>query len=319
MIYGETLRRGFALSAVWCAATLVVVDPAMPAAPRAAGQENESPVTIRHHYEQGRLLRYHLSLAGDTAWNPPLRPADRVQMATEFTFTLRAKTVRPGGACTFDLLGEGLRSTGQTPAGRIDVAAGRGQSAVSLGGRETIGLASGKSPLDGPMTVTLGPRGQYRFSTGLLPLVIYMLPNVDHRFWNLLTVAPLQPVAPGKEWKVDFTMPVPGAEGRPLAVRGEWRVLDRERYGRRDVLPIELTATLDLADSNVLLKNGDEIHVATGAYDATGKALWDVEAGLLCSATAEQSIFIAADLPVRRTLRSENRCSLRLLSVQEPQ
>jgi len=315
MICNETLWRGFALAAVWWAATLVVVDPAMPAE---AGEEDNPPATIRLNVEPGELLRYHLLLAGQTAWNPPLRPADRVQMATEFTFTLRAKTLRSGGACTFDLLGEGLRSTGQTPAGRIDVAAGRGQSAVNLGGRETIGFASGKSPLDGPMTLTLGPRGQYRFSTGLLPLVIYMLPNVDHRFWTLATVAPLQPVAPGSEWGVEFAMPVPGAEGRPLAVKGEWRVLDRERFGRRDVLPIELTATLDLADSNVLLNNGDEIHVSMGSYSATGKALWDVEAGLLCSATAEQSIRIAADLPVRRTLRSENRCTLRLLGTREP-
>ena len=190
MIRWEIFRRGFSVAAVWSAAVLVVVDPAMPAAPREAGQEDDPPAAIRLDFEPGRLLRYHLQLAGDTAWNPPLRPADRVQMATEFTFTLRAKTVRPGGACTFDLLGEGLRSTGQTPAGRINVAAGRGQSAVNLGGRETIGFSSGKSPLDGPMTITLGPRGQYRFSTGLLPLVIYMLPNVDHRFWNLLTTAP---------------------------------------------------------------------------------------------------------------------------------
>jgi len=318
MICWKTLKRVSSLAAVWSVAALVVADPAMSAAPRATGQEGNAAVTIRHHFAPGRLLRYHMQLAGDTAWNPPLRPADRVQMATEFTFTLRGKTVRPGGACTFDLLGEGLRSTGQTPAGRINVAAGRGQSAVSLGGRETIGFSSAKSPLDGPMTITLGPRGEYRFGTGLLPLVIYMLPNVDHRFWTLLTAAPLQPVAPGDRWEVAFAVPVPGSEGRPLQIAGEWRVLDRERHGRRDVLPIQLTATLDLDNANVLLQNGDEIHVSTGSYTATGRALWDVEAGLLCSATAEQSILIAADMPVRRTLRSENRCALRLLGMQEP-
>jgi hypothetical protein len=265
------------------------------------------------------MLRYRMQLAGDTAWTPPLRPADRVQMTTDFTFTLRAKTVRPGGACTFDLLGEALRSTGQTPAGRIDVAAGRGRSAVNLGGRQSIGLASAKSPLDGPMTITFGPRGEFRFGTGLVPLVIFMLPHVDHRFWNLLAVAPLQPVAPGDEWDVDFEVPVPGSEGKPLSIEGLWEVLHPERHGRREVLPIELTATLDLTDADVLLNNGDRIHVSSGNYHASGRALWDVEAGLLASATAEQSILVTAGRPVRRTLQSRNRCSLRLLGVQEAQ
>jgi hypothetical protein len=145
-----------------------------------------------------------------------------------------------------------------------------------------------------------------------------MLPHVDHRFWALLTMAPQQPVASGDAWEADFALPVPGAKGKPLQLQGKWSVLDRETHSRRSLLPIELTANLDLENSNVLLKNGEQIHVSKGSYAAAGKALWDVEAGLLSSATAEQTILINAEAPVRRALRSRAQCTLQLLGVQEP-
>jgi hypothetical protein len=312
------LRRGGALLALSLGIVLFVADRAQPAAPPKDAPKGDQPVTIRHDFKPGRLLRYHLQLAGETAWVPPVRLADWGQMVTNFTFTLRAKTLWPDGACTFDLVGEALRSAGRTPGGRIDVAATRGQSALGLSGRHSIGVASATSPLDPPMTITLGTRGQFRFATGLLPLAIYALPHVDPVFWTLLCVAPEKPVAPGENWEVDFAMPVPGAQGKPLRVQGDWKVLDRQRYGPRNVLPVELAAKLDLKDSEVLLKNGERIHVAAGSYVASGRALWDPEAGLLCEAAAEQTILITADRPVPRELRSQSKCTLKLLGVQDP-
>ena len=46
--------------------------------------------------------------------------------------------------------------------------------------------------------------------------------------------------------------------------------------------------------------------------------IWDVEAGLLQSATAEQAILITSDAPVPRALESRARCSLQLLDVRQP-
>ncbi|MHC4181079.1 MAG: hypothetical protein ACYSWU_26580, partial [Planctomycetota bacterium] len=215
--------------------------------------------------------------------------------------------------CTFDLLGESLQSAGQTAKGRIAVAASRQKSKLKARGKGSLAVSSDKSPLQRPMTVTFGPRGEFRFGTGLMPLAIYMLPHVDHRFWTLLTVAPHKPVAPGDHWEVDFHLPVPGAKGKPLSIVGEWKVLGWQRYRGRNVLAIGLAGQLDLNDSNVLLKNGDWIHVATGSYNAAGKVLWDVPNGVLCSATAEQQILITSDLPTPRVLRSENKCSLELV------
>ncbi len=318
MIDRHSLRRGISLVTLGLAVT-VAAGRAKAAAPPDDEPADTPRVTIRHDFKQGRLLRYRLQLSGQTAWTPPLRLADVGQMATDFTFTLHTKTLRPGGACTFDLLGERLRSAGQTPGGRIDVAAVRHHAILGLSGRDSIGVSSDKSPLNHPMTITLGPRGAIQFGTGLLPLAIYMLPHVDHRFWTLLTMAPQQPVASGDAWEADFALPVPGAQGKPLKLKGKWSVLDRETHNRRSLLPIELTANLDLENSNVLLKNGEEIHVSKGSYAATGKALWDVEAGQLWSAAAEQAILITAEAPIRRALQSRSQCSLQLLGVQEPQ
>ena len=311
--------RGRRVSLAALGFALILAAPwAKAAAPPEDKLAENARVTIRHDFKPGRLLRYRLQLSGQTAWTPPLRLADVGQMATDFTFTLHTKTLRPGGACTFDLLGERLRSAGQTPAGRIDVAAVRNRAVLGLSGRDSIGVSSDKSPLDHPMTITLGPRGRFHFGTGLLPLAIYMIPHVDHRFWNLLTLAPQQPVSAGDAWEVDFALPVPGAKGTPLQLEGKWSVLERETHGRRSLLPIELTANLDLENSNVLLKNGEEIHVSKGSYRAAGRVLWDVEAGLLSSATAGQTILITADAPIHRALQSRAQCTLELLGVEEP-
>ena len=317
MTFLEALRRGVLSGALVLLATLAIAADVEPAVAKKKRGPVE-PAKIRLDFKAGRLLRYNLKLSGQTAWTPRVRGVDWGQMATDFTFTLRPKVLRPDGACTFDLLGETLQSAGHTAKGKIAVAATRQKSKLKARGKGSLGVSSDKSPLQKPMTLTFGPRGEFRFGTGLMPLAIYMLPHVDHRFWTVLTVAPYKPVAPGDQWEVDFQLPVPGAKGKPLNVRGKWKVLGRQRYGTQDVLAIGLAAELDLKDSNVLLKNGEGIHVATGSYSAAGKVLWDVEAGVLCSATAEQHILLASDLPTPRALRSESQCSLRLVGLQNP-
>ncbi len=285
----------------------------------AAEKADDGPVTVRHKFVPGRFLRYNLKLAGQTAWNPAVRGAEWGQMATDFTFILRTKTLRPTGLCTFELLGERLQSAGQTPAGRIAVAATRGQSRLGVAGKEAVAIDSKKSPLQHPMTMTFGPKGRFGFGTGLLPIAIYMAPHIDHRFWNLLTLAPDKPVGPGDQWEADFTMPLPGSKGKPLKVKGKWKVLGWEKQGKRDLLSIGLTAKLQLRNTERILLNGDKVHIATASYEASGKARWDVEAGLLYSATARQRLHANSDLPVRRALRNEADCTLTLLGSQDPQ
>jgi hypothetical protein len=282
-----------------------------PVATRAA-----EPTIIRLNVQPGHLLRYNLNLAGQSAWSPQLDNVSWGQMKTDFTFALRAKTLRQDGSCTFELFGEDLRSSGETDKGKIDVQMTRQTSKVKARGGPR--LRSTKSPLERPMTVTLGPQGRFRFGTGLGPLVIYMLPHVDHRFWTLLTVAPNEPVAVGDKWDEEFEVAVPGAEGKPLTVRAKWEALDRKRSRSYDILTVALAAQIDLKDSAFILKNGDRIHVVQGRYFATGKAQWNVDRGLLHSATARQQLLITADQPTRRALRSETTSSLRLVKEQPP-
>ena len=309
--------RGTLIGAAVLLATAVVAGESAAADEADKKQQDAKSVVVRLKFEPGRLMRYNITLAGQTAWTPALPQGQWGQMATDFTFVLRTKTVRPDASCTFDLLGETLRCTGQSAKGRIDVAANRQRVKLGLHGRDSLGLAGDRSPLAKPMTVTLAPRGQWRFGTGLAPMAIFMLPNVDHRFWTQLTTAPKDPVTPGDDWQLELNLPVPGSKGLPLKVRCTSRVAGWEKADGRNLLAIESEAKLELKDTNLLLNNGDKIHVVAGNYHARGKALWDVEAGYLFSAEAHQQLAADADLPIQRQLRSENRCKLRLLHAQE--
>ena len=55
---------------------------------------------------------------------------------------------------------------------------------------------------------------------------------------------------------------------------------------------------------------------SSGTYKASGEASWDVAAGALYSATANQKILIKADRPTPRVLRSVADCSLKLLKTK---
>ena len=280
-------------------------------------------VTVRPKYEDGRRLQYRLKLAGATAWAPTVEGVQWGKMETDFTFVLNTKAVRTTGlhkgCCTFDLLGEHLRSVGEGPKGAVGVDATRQGVQVKVEDRWQVTVAD-RSPLLKDMTMTFGPMGAFRFGTRIGHLAIYVLPHVDHRFWTILTVAPAGPVAPGDKWRHEFQFPVPGAEGKPLDVAAEWRVTGWEEYRGRRVLALTLQAELGLTGSDLRLKNGDLIHVNTGAYRATGKVLWDVAGGVLCSATAEQKVLVKAvtkgPKPSPRALRSECKSSLQLLAAK---
>ena len=260
------------------------------------------------------MLQYKLNLYGAGAWIPGARQLNWGRMQTDFDFILRTKALRDSGACTFELLGQTIKSVGDGPNGAIGIEANRQKARITVGAKHKD---LDRSPLARPMTMTFGRRGGYMFGTGLAPIALYMLPHVDGRFWRLLTVAPLRKVAPGDEWEVDFNSAVPGSKpGKPLNVKARWKVLGWQRYRGRKVLAIALAAKLSLKGTKVMLRNGDMAHVAGGSYQAEGKVLWDVEHGQLCSAAARQQVLIKADRPTARALRSESRVNLQLLRAR---
>ena len=294
------------------AVLVALVAPLALAAP--VSVDENPPVLVRPKYEPGRMLRYRLRLSGATAWTPAPRGVDWGKMTTDFTGVLNTKVIRDSGACTFDLIGEKLQAVGEGPNGKIQVEATRQKARIRIG--DKIVTDADKSPLAKPMTMTFGSRGAYLYGTGLAPLAIYTLPHVDRRFWLLLTVAPPQKVAPGDNWEVAFDFAVPGGKGKPLNVKAKWNALGWQTYRRQKVLAMTLAADLNLKDSYMLLKNGDRVHVHSGTYKASGKVLWDVEHGQLCSAEARQKILIKVDKPTPRALRSECSSSLKLLAAK---
>lgn len=295
--------------------TVVALAMAAGAVSVAVGQEgNKQPakVLVRPAYKEGRLLRYRLKLSGATVWTPDARELEWGKRNTDFTFVLRGKTLRQTGACTFELLGQSLRSAAEGPKGKVEVEASPEKAKIKANGKWATSRTH--NPLHKEMTVTFGPRGAYRFGTGLWRIAVYLLPHVDVRFWTLLTSAPENEVGPGDSWHEEFQLPVPGAKGKPLHLTGSWKVLGWQTYRGQKVLAMALAAELDLRDSDLLLNNGDRVRVHTGVYLAKGKALWDVKHGALCSATAEQKILVKASGSKPRALRSEHKCSLQLLA-----
>lgn len=272
-------------------------------------------VSVRPSYVPGRKLQYNLKLSGATAWTPKPKGMHWGKMVTDFTFVLATKTIRESGACTFALLGEKLKSVANGPKGAVEVVADRKKARYKVEGKGQI--ETDETPLAKAMTVTFGPLGAVRFHTGIVHVAPYLLPHVDRRFWALLTLAPVSDVAPGDKWEDSFDLPVPGGVGRPLKLTGKWQALGWQTYRRQKVFATALTAELKLDDSELILKNGDRVHVTSGTYEAVGKVLWNVDRGLLCFATATQKILIKADKPTPRALRSEHKCTLQLLRAAD--
>jgi hypothetical protein len=280
----------------------------------AEAQTDIPKILIRPKYIEGRELRYRLQLSGEVDWTPKSDEFPKGEMSTDFTFTLAARAVRRNGSCTFSLVGEKLESEGDGPNGRFSVTADQNKAKIKVDGKWRL---RPETPFSKPMTVTLGPLGEYRFSTGLAPIAIYALPHVDRRFWNALTLAPLVEVGPGDAWEQQLNLPVPGAEGQPLTLKARWKVLGEETYGRQNVIALGLEAQLDIKDSELLLKNGEQVHLEKGQYQAAGKVLWDVEHGILCYASAEQRIRLQTDKPSRRRLESQASSTMELLSFKD--
>jgi len=297
----------------WLAA--VVLAGAVQAAPP-AGQKKPAPagkVKIRPKYVEGRAWRYQLKLSGATAWAPAAKGLQWGKMTTDFTFVLLPKAFRDNGSCTFHLIGEHLRSVGENAEGLFGVDATRQSARAKIKGKWRPNVPT---PLAKPMTLTIGPLGAVRFGTGLVPIALFMLPHVDKRFWTTLTAAPLREVGPGDKWQQQLHLPVPGSRGKPLVLKAQWQVLGWRNVKGRRLLAVALTAELDLKDSQVMLRNGDLIHVSSGTYEASGEAAWDVAAGALYSAAANQKILIKADRPTPRVFRSVADCSLKLLKTK---
>jgi hypothetical protein len=295
----------------WVAALAGVAMMIPPARAQDGGEDGK--ILIRPTYVEGRTLRYHLNAGGATAWTPAQTALGWSKAATDFTFGLRAKVVRESGACTFAVVGENLRSAASSHKGSSLVSATPEKFTLQVNGKSFT--TREHNPLNKETTVTLGPLGTYRFGTGAAPLAVFLLPNVDKIFWTLLTTAPVGKVSPGDAWSKEFTLPVPGGQGRPLHVTGKWKVIGWETYRGQKVLAMALAGELALEDSTVILKNGDRAHVQTGSYKAEGKVLWDIEHGVLCSVAAKQKILIKSDRPTFRALRSEHTATLKFLGV----
>jgi len=275
-----------------------------------------SRVLIRSHFVPERVMRYNLKLSGAAAWAPKEKGIGWGKMDTDFTFDLATKVIRESGACTFFLSGRKIKSSVAGPKGRLGIVGDHKKSKVRIG--DAWQSPSNKSPLAREMTLTQGPRGGVRFTTGTAPIALYLVPHVDLRFWALLTVAPPAKVAPGDKWSETFKLRVPGSYGRrPVKLTGRWKVVGYRQHRGRKVLALALAVTMDLKNSDVMLKNGDLVYVHSGSYAAEGKAMWDVSRGVLCYATADQKILIRADKPKVRALRSAHKCTLELTSFKE--
>jgi len=299
---------------MWRQAIMVIVLGAGVGA--AIADDKDGRVTIRAMHKEGQLLQYGLRLSGAVAWTPSLRDVQWGRMSTDFTFTLRGKALRERGACTYELIGQRLHSSGENDKGKFELLATPEKYSFQTKNRVELNLKN--SPLAKPMTMTFGPQWGYRFGTGLLPVAVYMLPGANQTFFRALATAPLKPVKPGDTWSTEFDLAVPGGKGRPLKVKGQWKVLDWEKMGGRKVLAITAAADLKLTDSNLMLRNGDTIHIASGTYAGRGKVFWDVEGGRLAGVSVDEKLLVKADKPEARALRSEAKVELKLLRYQAP-
>lgn len=296
------------------AASIGSATAAVDAAPGEAGAPADAArVLIRHHHDRGRALRYRLRLSGSATWTPGGRQLQTNSARTDFTFALRPKALRTDGGCTFAVLGEHLASRVEGPEGALTVDATPDGATVAAGKRRKLRWDA--NPFEREMTITIGPDGTFQFGTGLGPIVVFLLPHADHRFWSLLTRAPPDPIGPGDHWEEQFDLAAPGAAGRPLAVEAAWEVLGWRHFGGERVLALSLKARLSLAGTELLLNNGDLVQVTRAVGEASGTAFWHTGRGVLCHAEARQRLRIQIDRPVPRALRSEHECALKLLEL----
>lgn len=267
---------------------------------------------IRRHFKDEKKLTYAMSIQGSGSWSPKKDGMSSGDSSTEFQFSLVPKTVRESGACTYDLIGETLKAKAETAKGSAYVYATRSGCSLRLGRLKTTDNKA--NPLLHDMSITFGPRNMLLYGTGLQHIVLFFGVHVDPRFWGVLTMAPQDPVGVGDEWSTDFKVQVPDTKGLPLDVKAQAKVTGWDTYKGRRCLVGRMTAELELKDTWVTLKNGDRIRVDKGKYTAEGKVLWDVQKGLICYATAQNTLTVRADKPDRKSLTYKVSCTLRLLA-----
>jgi hypothetical protein len=280
----------------------------------AGGDEPQGKYLIRHKFWDGQTLKYSIKLGGEGEWTPKEKDMGWGRVTTEFVCTLREKALREKGGCTYEVIGESLKSKAEGPKGVASVTADRSGYELKLGDLELTPEEG--NPLTKEMTLTIGPRGGTWFTTGMRHIALFFIVNVDWRFWTALTLAPEKEVGVGDEWETEFEVQLPDSEGEPLKVKAMARVTGWENHRGRRCLAGKVSAVLDLENTSVLLKNGDRINIQKGRYEANGKVMWDVQNGLLCYADASNRLQIISDKPTRRAFQGQARCMLDLLAAK---
>jgi len=281
----------------------------------AASDTSQKKYLVRHKAWEGQKLRYAISLGGEGAWTPAQAGLSSGKMTTEFVFTLVEKAMRENGECTYDLVGESLKSSGEGTTGRFSVTATRESCKWEL--NEFKGKTQeNANPITKDMSLTVGERGAVLYGTGLQNIALFFIVHVDPRFWGALTLAPEKEVGVGDEWQAAFDVDLPDSKGEPLKVNLKAKVTGWENYNGKRCLAGAAKADLDLKDTWVTFKNGDRAYINKGKYHAEGKVLWDVEKGLLCFADAQNTLLVGSDKPERRQFAGKARCTLKLLAAQ---
>jgi len=304
------MKRGWVL----CFAVVALGAVALCLAAIAQDKDADRKYLVRHTFWDGQKLRYSLAVSGNWQWAPEDDKLKSGKMSTEFIFTLSEKLIRQNGACTYALIGENLKSSGESAEGEFSVTADRDKCIWQI--NKLKGKGRDDNFLTKDMTITMDPRGRMPLSTGLHHVALFFLVHVDRNFWSPLTLAPREKVGVGDEWKADFNLQLPDSAGRPLKVDVKAKVTGWENFGRSKCLVGQLTAELELKDTIVTFKNGDRAHITTGKYRAQGKVMWDVERGLLCYASAQNSLVVTADKPTARKFAGQARCTLKLLAAE---
>ncbi len=162
----------------------------------------------------------------------------------------------------------------------------------------------------------MGRRFEGKFGTGLEHIAIYFLPGVDRTFWYLLTTAPTDAVTPGQKGETTFLWPLPGTSSKPVEVKAVWKVDAPRMYHNERVLPIHLTARLELDNTPVVLLNGDRVNLKQALYEAQGVAYWHIEKGILCYAQAEEKCAGNAQAPDPRKIAHLAKSTLEFLGAR---
>lgn len=258
---------------------------------------------IEPTFRVGDRFHYTWHLENELSWSPAVKGADWVTMSTDFEFFLDAKYLHDDGGCLFEMDGKNLKSVAESAKGKLGLRATPTEASLLLGKKW---LKPGpNTPLSKPMSVTLGKRFQVTSATGLESIALFFLPGVDPRVWFAMTTAPPGELSVGDAWEHEFDLPIPGAEGEPIHAVITIEVAGVETTKDGPVLTVRATGELNLADTDVPMKDGRTLHILHGRYEAVGVAKWDGKRGILRFAEVEQSLRATTDKPETHRLASK--------------